>query len=187
MKPDILKRAEAAGHVTFDSGDYDLNLIGVRTSSRISNVFDDQFHCVYLEQGQWVELVWPCTTDAGTYWIENPIRVEGTAILKAGQYRSAWQIGTHRGYEALSQCQPVTVWRDANKDAVIDHDHSQTGLFSINIHRASSTRTSSQVDKWSAGCQVIANPAHFQTLMSLCHKQVTQWGWSKFSYTLLED
>ena len=35
------------------------------------------------------------------------------------------------------------------------------GVFGINHHRANSKTTSTQVDKWSAGCQVQPNPVLF--------------------------
>jgi len=186
-RPAILDRVEAAGYSVFSAGDYDLNLIGVRTSQRISNLFDDEFHICYLEQGQWQHHKFACTTDPGTYWIENPSRVAGTAILKAGQWRGCWTLGKHKGYEALQQIKPVTVWRDANRDIKIDHDSSQTGVFGINIHRANSSTISMRVNKWSAGCQVIADPAEFKTLIHLCKKQIAQWNWNTYTYTLLED
>lgn len=188
-RPAILDRVQAAGYAVFSAGDYDLNLIGVRTSQRISNLFDDEFHICYLEQGQWQHHKFACTTDPGTYWIENPGRVAGTAILKAGQWRGCWTLGKHKGYEALQQIKPVTVWRDANRDMQIDHDSSQTGVFGINIHKANSNPAaiSMRVNKWSAGCTVIQDPNDFKKLIHLCKKQIAQWNWNTFTYTLLED
>lgn len=193
MLPLILERVKAAGYVVFTGPDYDLNLIGVRSSNKITNVFDDKFYIVYKENNEWVELVYPCTTDPGTYWIKNPSRVQGTAILKAGQYRGAYHIGLHKGrYRALTQIKPVTVWRDNNRDMTIDQDKTQTGLFGINIHRTSSISEtdgsiSQNVNKWSAGCTVIPNKDHFDNLINLCDMQIQKNNWHTFTYTLLED
>ena len=86
---------------------------------------------------------------------------KGVAILKPGQYRKSHKIRLHGGkYTALGQQNLVKVYRDNNKDGRYDLDEStiDEGLFGINIHRATKweDKTSSQVGKWSAGCQVIA-------------------------------
>ena len=193
--PPLLKKVQSLGYAIFTKHDYDLNLIGVRTPSRQAGVFDDLFHVIYKTKERWVQETYFCTTDAGLYWLRNPSRVEGTAILKAGQYRGVWSIGLHRGkYEALIQKHgKVTVWRDNNRDEVLDlGGESMTGYFGINIHRAHATKEMTKVDKWSAGCQVIQHPADYSRLMSLCKMQVDQLakygdGYKKFSYTLLEQ
>ena len=41
------------------------------------------------------------------------------------------------------------------------------GFFGINIHRANSKRKSSQVDKWSAGCQVLPDPNEFDRMLQM--------------------
>ena len=173
----------------FTRGSYNLNLIGVRTASRVANKFDDWFHVVFKDDSEeWVDLTFRCTTDPGTYWLENPMRRQGTAILVAGQYRSAWKVGLHRGqYEAL--CQKggrVKVYRDSNRDNTHDmlEDSVMDGWFGINIHKSGNDST--QVNKWSAGCQVFANDADFDIFMSLIRKSVEKYG-DGFSYTLLED
>lgn len=190
-EPAILARAEAAGHTVFRTGAYNVNIIGVRTASRVANKFDDFLHLVYKDDGgNWIDHQFSITTDAGTYWLENPSRVEGTAILVAGQYRGAYKLGLHRGkYTALVQRGgAVKVYRDDNRDDVLDHDPESVteGYFGINIHRASATRESRNVEKWSAGCQVFADPKEYSIFISVCEKAQSIWG-DFFSYTLLED
>jgi hypothetical protein len=191
MKPSILERVVEAGHQIFENGDYDVNLIGVRSANRVANRFDDTFHCVWKENNTWHEICVPCTTDPGSYWLAHG-RVEGTAILKAGQYRGAWTIGKHRGqYDALVQIRPVDVWRDNNRDEVLNMEgmNIQKGIFGINIHRANPNpdTPSTAVNKWSAGCTVIQNAADFQRIMAICKLQLERRGWPNFTYTLLED
>ena len=78
-----------------------------------------------------------------------------------------------------------------NKDEILDHDPESVidGYFGINIHR-SSTRAagSTDVDRWSAGCQVFAKPGAngFAEFMDLCKKSRDMWG-PKFSYTLVDE
>ena len=116
---------------------------------------------------------------------------KGVAILKPGQYRGAYKIGRHRGrYKALTQRTAVTVYRDPDKNDTLDVQGAKiaTGFFGINIHRASESRPSVQVDAWSAGCQVLQDPDHFAFLMTLCDRQRQKFSsGDSFSYTLLEE
>jgi len=187
--PSILQRVKDAGFVVFESTDYDMNIIGERNPQGEVNKFDDWIHIVFLEGGEWQWHAFKCTTDPGKYWLKNPMRVEGTAILVHNrQYRGVYKIGMHRGkYEALVQRGGrVSVWRDRNKDEIHDiENNEQSGYFGINIHRASSHRESQQVDRYSAGCQVIADPEDFKEFLSFCKLQIEHTGYKTFSYTLL--
>jgi hypothetical protein len=189
MKPKILEQAEALGYKTFE-GEYDLNIIGVRSSRIIPNKFNDKLYIVYKRDGEWCEHCYPITTVAGSYWLQNPSRTLGTAVVVHDrQYRSVWSIGLHRGqYEALVQTGEITVWRDGNKDDKVDYGGEEyAGYFGINCHRANRNHQSASVDKWSAGCQVFANPSHFSAFMSLCRAQVAAGLGDKYSYTLIHE
>ena len=139
---------------------YDVNIIGVRnskTKGRVTNAFDDCINISYKIDGEWQFHCFKCTTDPGKYWAENIMRKEGVAILKPGQYRKSHKLRLHAGkYLALGQQRDVTVYRDNNRDDNydLDENNTQTGLFGINIHRATKYegKASTQVDKWSAGC-----------------------------------
>ena len=108
--------------------------------------------------------------------------------MKPGQYRGAYKIGRHRGYKALQQKGPITVFRDANRDETIDTTGvaEDTGIHAINIHRASAYRASVEVGKWSAGCQVVQDPDHFAFILSMCERARNKFG-NSFTYTLLEE
>jgi len=188
--PAILNKLGSRGHAVFTRGDYNLNIIGVRTPSRLANTFDDWMHVVFKQDDEWKDLKFPITTDPGLYWLEHPMRVEGTAILCPGQYRGVYKLGKHRGkYLALVQTGGrVKVWRDNNKDEVLDHDPEAVaqGYFGINIHRSSTAKGGSrQVEKYSAGCQVFQNPHDFDVFMSLCQRSAEKYG-STFTYTLVD-
>jgi len=191
MLPPLLQQVAGYGYAVFTNGDYDLNLIGIRSKTRKANEFDDLMTCTYKEGGRWVTRYWPCTTDPGAYWLENPSRVSGTAILVPGQYRGAYRLDKHQGrYEALCQREgKVKVFRDSNKDKILDMDPDtvEEGFFGINIHRASSRRESPEVEKWSAGCQVIADPSDYAELILLAHTQIDKRGFKTFTYTLIEE
>jgi hypothetical protein len=178
----------------FTSGDYNLNVIGIRNSStgfKVTNRFDDLMTLSYKENGIWKFHTFDCTTDPGTHWVENIMRKEGVAVLKPGQYKHSHKIRKHQGrYEALGQQNPMTVYRDNNRDNNYDlnDNNTQTGLFGINIHRATkyAGKKSSQVDKWSAGCQVIASNDDWKLFMKICRKARDTWN-NNFTYTLLDS
>jgi len=176
----------------FENGNYNLNIVGIRnssTSEEVTNKFDDLMTVSYRVDDTWYFQQYGCTTDPGKYYTENLLNPDGVAILVPGQYRSAYSIGLHQGkYEALRQMKPLQVYRDDNKDNCYDMqpDNIQEGIYGINIHRASATGTSTQIDKWSAGCQVIANYEDFNKLMWLAKQAEDIWG-NSFTYTLIDS
>lgn len=187
----IIKAAmRRKGYVVFgnDVKGYDLNLVGIRTRDTRANKFNDHLVVMWLWDGQWNLFAFPATTDPGVYWRNNPMRVEGTAVLVPGQYRGAYQIGEHKSYPALVQRKDVKVYRDDNRDDVLDLDPTtiQEGMFGINIHRASASKPSTTVDKWSAGCQVLQDPLQQAFLMELARKSAELFG-NAFTYTLLTE
>ena len=136
---------KAKGYVWFEDANnkgYDVNIVGIRnneTKGRVTNAFDDCITISYKVDGEWQFHCYKCTTDPGTHWVENIMRKEGVAVLKPGQYRGSHKIRLHAGkYPALGQQRDVTVYRDNNKDGKydLDENNTQTGLFGINIHRA---------------------------------------------------
>ena len=197
---ELFAHMRSLGYAVFSSGDYDLNLFGIRSADLEPTTFNDYLGCAYKNDGEWQLDYWEATTDPGLYWRENPSNVNGTAILVPGQYRSTYMLDLHAGkYEALCQrAGAVKVWRDNNKDAILDLDVStQTGYFGINIHASANdpyneTRNrdaDDQVGKWSAGCQVHGTTKGFCEMMDLVHKQSeTHPTWAKkFTYTLREQ
>ena len=190
MSPPILRRMKSLGYSIFIHGEYNLNLFGIRSQSNMANRFDDLLGAAYIAGDQWHVEYWPATTDPGTYWLNNPGRVSGTAILVEGQYRGAYRIGQHRGqYTALKQAAPMKVYRDSNRDNVLDMspETQSEGIFGINIHRSSRTGSSQEVNKWSAGCQVHKTTAGFDRMMELAHKQIEHGHGRSFTYTLLTE
>ena len=185
---DIIRAMTLKGYKVFESDKKPLNLnyIGIRDTSGV-NKFNDYLVLFWKYKGQWSSFYRPATTDPGTYWLNNPMNVEGTAILKEGQHRGSWRIGKHQGkYDALVQKKEVTVIRDGNKDGILDLEggYEDTGFFGINHHRANAKNESVQVDKWSAGCQVTADPHLYDIFIQLCKESAEVWG-EGLSYTLL--
>lgn len=184
----IINTMVKKGYVVFDSRKgHDLNIVGIRSKDMSSNQFNDWITVFYLYK-TWNFFSFPGTTDPGTFYRQNPINVKGTALLKPGQYCGAYKIGHHRGYKALQQKRSMTVYRDANRDTVLDTTgvKEDIGMFGINIHHANAFRPSMSVDKWSAGCQVFQDPDHFAFFMTLCERAREKFG-NSFTYTLLQE
>jgi len=174
---------------------HDVNIIGIRndeTKGRVTNAFDDLITVSYKnEDGEWQYHEFKCTTDPGSHWVKNILNKKGVAILKPNQYRGSHKLRLHAGkYLALGQKKDVTVYRDNNRDSNYDLNESKTdtGLFGINIHRATgrSGGKSTRVDKWSAGCQVIADNDDWHQFLDICQTAREVHG-NSFSYTLLES
>ena len=185
---------KAKGYRYFTSGDLNLNIIGVRnskTKNRVTNAFDDCMTLSYKLDDEWKFHCFKCTTDPGTHWVKNLLNSDGVAILKPGQYRSSHKIDLHQGkYEALKQQKPLKVYRDDNKDSTYNclEEDVEKGIFGINIHRATAKTggKSTRVDRWSAGCQVIASNDDFAVFMKICRQARDAWS-NSFTYTLLES
>lgn len=181
------------GYKWFENGNYNLNIVGVRNSEThgaVTNKFDDCITVSYNIDGEEKFHCFSATTDPGSHWERNLLNKDGVAILVPNQYRGSHKIRKHQGkYEALCQKKNVKVYRDKNKDGVYDmlEENIQEGIFGINIHKAGSrVNGSTQIDKWSAGCQVLSKESDFNQLMELAHKAKDLYG-NSFTYTLIES
>lgn len=186
----LKKVFDALGYQFYDAGDYNMNIIGIRTDDQRSNLFNDWICLAFRQNDHEQLMVFDATTDPGTYWRKHPMNINGTAILKPGQYAGSHRTGLHQGnYLALVQDSPMTVYRDNNGDDKLDTGSDiaiESGHFGINIHRASAHGITENVGRWSAGCQVISRNVDFNLFMALITRAATEWG-NRFSYTLLTE
>ena len=198
--PPILRAVKSLGHKVF-VGEYDLNIVGVRMDASLEdpNHYSDSMWVVYQRDGCW-ELFWaPMSTTPGTYYLQHPMRDSlGCAVMAPGQYRGAYRIGNHFSHPGLLQREaPVRWFRDNDRSETIELDPGTIteGFAGLNIHRGSRhARSDTEVDddsrgyvnKFSAGCQVLA-PPDMERVLHLCRKQIsTHPNWAeKFSYTLI--
>lgn len=191
----IAKVLANMNYAFFTKGDYNLNIIGIRSSSGRADVFDDSINLLYKENGAWTWSVYEVTTEPGPSILKRPlesVKHKGTAILVPGQYRSTYQIGWHgnkrAGHSALCQRGgEVKVWRDNNRDAKPDlHGPEDEGWFGINIHKHRGVRARVNVGGASAGCQVFRNSLDFVDFMNICKKSADIYG-NSFTYTLINE
>lgn len=173
----------------FTKGNYNLNIIGIRSNNNnnVTNLFDDYIVVIYNTNGCIKRNIYNITTQPGVSYMEKPENKKGTAILAEGQYRSTYELGKHKGLNALIQIKDVKVYRDNNRNRKYDYDKQtlDTGKFGINIHRAGTN--SEYINNWSAGCQVFANLEQFKSFLRLCKKQIENGYGKTFTYTLLNE
>ena len=177
------------GYAWFTKGNYNLNIIGIRSNNnnKVTNQYDDILVVDYNTGNGHKRVCYTITTEPGKYYMHNLGNPKGTAILVPGQYRGCWQIGLHRGkYKALCQKKEVKVYRDNNKNLIYDINPEtiDNGIFGINIHRSNESWTRNTIDKYSAVCQVFNNPVEFNAFIRLCEKQKELYG-NSFTYTLI--
>lgn len=166
---------------------YELNIVPYRTKNRIANKFDDYMYVFYKDKdGRWIYHTWQITTDPGTKSLKFPPNSKGTAILVPGQYLDSHRLGLHQGkYKALTQMLPVKVYRDNDKDNILDPDPNKIyeGLFGINVHKAGLDST--VVEGHSAGCVVFKKSKDFDAFITLCNKHAKLYG--TFTLTLINE
>lgn len=97
----------------------------------------------------------------------NPL---GAARIAFGQYK-AWCVGTHHpnaasAHQALVQIEPISVYRDRNKDFKRPGDMVDTGLFAINQHWGYDA-PQDDLGRTSAGCLVGRTRDGHRKFMSL--------------------
>jgi hypothetical protein len=122
------------------------------------------------------------TTEPGWYYRNNPLNDGGAAQLAFGQHLDAWQIGDHRGQDALVQCDKLKVYRDKNDDGSRKGDAIDIGSdFGLNQHTTSNAPDT--VGRWSAGCLVGKYPdTHNDKFMPICRAM----GLETFDTTLID-
>lgn len=186
--PNIFRVMQKKNYTIFNnSRGYDLNIVGIRSDNMKANTFNDFITVFYIFENMWQYFSFPVTTDPGLYYRENPMNVEGTAIVVPDQYRGLWELGEHKGNEALVQKEEICVYRDNNIDNVLNNNVVvKEGMFGINCHLANKKSRTTVVDKWSAGCQVFQDPVHFKFFLTLCNYSSKLFG-NSFSYTLLTE
>lgn len=161
------------------------NIIGIRTTLQIPDVFNDILFVEY-EGETFVSTAF--TTEPGVAMLKNPINAKGTALLKPGQYKDTWSLGYHKQrkeHEALIQVKPVTVYRDSDKDNKAEVTSVEdTGLFGINIHGTRPDRLVKVIGEFSAGCQVFHRWDSKEDFIDICklYRNKTK---NVFTYTLL--
>jgi hypothetical protein len=169
---------------------FDVTMGGIRTKDNASNKFNDWiFASFYTDRGGMMSVVIEGTTDAGLYYRENPMNVDGTAIIQHGvQHRGAYTYmlkGGHRGQEAFRQTGKMKYWRDANRDQYLDFDgEEKEAIYATNGHDMG--KVGENIGKWSAGCWG-AEEENMDLLYIIANIQIKHGLGDKFSFALLHE
>lgn len=140
------------------SGDYEL--IGIRMDDAYTNQFTDWGVIVH---GNSLSM-FPMSSKPGAQYFLNEQyidSVKGCACLVEGQYPHVWRL-SNTGWSKmpfLAQVAPVTVYRDSDRDYMLDRVGMNTGMFGINFHSWAGFFMNF-VQNLSAGCQVTQADVH---------------------------
>jgi hypothetical protein len=186
-----IKKAYVRKNYVFFTGEFNLNIFGIRGKDRKVNEFDDFVGVAYQEQGENKLFLAKATVDPGIPWLYNPMeRRLGAAAIMEGQYRSLWRLGTFRNTPALLQINSVTCYRDNNRNSVFDYIHSNksSGIYGIHLHEHFQIFEPARfVNASSAGCVVLASRAEHYKLIEFCEKQIKQRLGNTFTFTLFDE
>lgn len=144
------------------------DLVWIRTDQSFDNKFSD--YCIRFNN-RIADMIMPCSTRPGNYWIFNPVTVggiTGTAIACEQQVIGSHTFVTSPNWKSLwlgapyfMQTGAIEIYRDGNKDKTIDKTIKTKGWYGINFHRGG---LGSIVDQWSAGCMVVPDSRWFETI-----------------------
>jgi hypothetical protein len=150
---------------------------------RTDQIFDNKFAdiVVRFNQGK-ADMVLPCSTTAGDFYVFNPLTVggiTGVAVAAEQQIIESHKFVTSSSWKSLwlgapyfQQVRPITIYRDGNKNKNLDKSITQFGLYGINFHRAG---LGSFIDRWSAGCQVVPDKQWFEAIKIFTNGQSTNF------------
>jgi len=188
---DLRKVYQNMNYSFFDTGSYNLNIFGIRKNLGLVDEFNDVIGLAFKDDFEnAIVIAFKSSTDPGLFWLKNQLgNINGTAILCPGQYKACWDLGFHKGYQALQQSEVAAfcVWRDKNYNGELDENgpvyKDVTGL---NCHTTSFKNDIIKVGKYSAGCQVIQDDLDFAIFLSIIKKSASKYG-NTFSYTLFNE
>ena len=173
--------------------EYSVNIYLLRSDNNQAGKFDDVIGLFYWDRWKKLnEMRFRGTTEAGRYYLNNPLNVDGTAIILPGQYKGSHKIGLHKGTPALEQKGNMKYIRDANKDGVLnfelaqDEDNIIEGNFKTNIHTVVNDTPGRQIGRASAGCPVIASTFEYAIFFAACKASSEIYG-NSFTTTLITE
>jgi len=182
------------GYVFFN-GPFNVNLIGIRAKERDIRKMSDRFLLVYEDHlCNWHAEILVGTTVPGEFYHYNYTNPDGLGIIVPGQYRGAFRKGKHKGRDALIQNTTFKVYRDSNKDGVIDKNVIKDAPPScrFNFHHAKSSIHPHKIfikniGRFSEGCQVPANWVKYKMCFDIISYSMKLYNSKSITYTLLDE
>jgi hypothetical protein len=166
------------------------NIIGIRSSLNVPDIFNDILAIVYKDKG--VEKLYTATitTEPGVAYQKKLLNPKGCWVMMPAQMVDAYSPGFHQGkpdHRCLRSTGKIYGLRDANLDGIAGN--SGEGFWAegtkvgANIHGANKAGITKQIGPWSAGCQVHNDWKKKEEMMDICEKLYPKL--KKFTYTLL--
>ena len=170
----ILQYMDGKGYKIFE-GPQEYNIVyveGMDTDGSLNsdafNVFNDIRLVVEVVHGQ-PKIVggpWIATTEPSRIYTHQPMNPKGAARIAFDQY-AAWQVGDHKGHEALVQTGgKVTVCRDLDKNGFRTGDKLDSDFHGINQHHGYNN-PKENIGRASAGCLVGRSIKEHEQFMSI--------------------
>lgn len=159
------------------------DFVWIRTDQSYDNKFADY---VVRFNNRVADMVMPCSTTPGDFYIFNPLTVGG--ITGAAVACEQQVIGSHKfvtsgtwsslwlGAPYFYQSGAIEIYRDGNKDRKLDKTVKTKGYYGINFHRGG---IGSFVDNWSAGCMVVPDARWYEAIKIFQNNQL-------INFTLIE-
>lgn len=196
MTIDNIKKAMLnKGYKFFNKGDYNLNIIFVRTDNVITNYFTDKLYLIYNKDGKEVIREYPATTKPGIKGsIDSPVTVDGitgTACIVPNQYESAFKfIDSYTEFSEYPYFRLIgrlDYYRDGNKDLVLNTDKViKSKNYKTHFHRMSNKGvTGKPINNWSLGCIGVEEP-YMAAIIPIIREAVKRYG-DIFTVTILEN
>ena len=192
ITPRVLRNAyKSLGYPFHEDGK--LNLFGVRSLDMEAGTFNDILGVHLVYKGRDTLILHPGTVDPGSYYFNNPINPEGTAVMKFQYVDDMYQEGLHKGYPALRQVRPAYFYRITKEEWVKDGGREiklegKKLIFDIiyaNMHRASQWNVVYDIGLYSAACQVRqVNKDHLQLMQMVKNIKGSQ---KRFWYALFGE
>jgi len=165
------------------------NIIGIRTTLDVPDVFNDLLCVSYYEGSKEVLKIYTITTDPGVYYQKKLLNPKGCLVLKPGQYIDSHSVGFHQSkptHKALVQTGRMECYRDGDLDGIAEETKViDLGVFGCNIHGANNQTTTVKVGPWSAGCQVFSVWSQKEEFINICENYKAPR--NKFTYTLIKE
>lgn len=172
-----------------------VNIIAIRTSLQVPDVFNDILCLVYKKDGKEILFTATITTEPGTTYQKKLLNANGCWVMMPAQMIDAYKSGFHQGkpdHRCLKSVGKIFGHREDDKDGIVLDDkdsinHWEEGsLVGANIHGANKAGITKTVGPWSAGCQVHNDWKKKEEMMDIVdsYKNVNN---GLVTYTLLEE
>lgn len=181
------------GYKWFDSQP---NIIAIRTSLQVPDLFNDILCIVYKEAG--VEKLYTAiiTTEPGTTYQKKLLNAQGCWVMMPAQMIDAYAPGFHQSkpdHRCLKSVGKIFGLREDDKDGIILNDKNSVATWQegstigANIHGAlhkADIDLTKVVGPWSAGCQVHERWSRKEEMMRIIDLYSM---FKRFTYTLIVE